>query len=265
MPMMRTLLFNLFFILCSLLYAQSTLIKGKIMVDDADEVMDLSGATVENLMTKAKAKANSEGLFSINVNLNDELYIKHLGIQDRSLKVTEAMMTKGFVSIHMNVEVIELAETNIQKLNKDAFRKMGKEKSFQEKLGDEMGINSLDFKAELNLKHDEEIVNRTIKQVGGVNLKGLFDLFKNPKKRMKNPVPLNVVKEDQLLVLRRFYTTYYFVNDLKIPEGKINEFLDYCYSNFDFPTLLRDNNFDEILFVIEEQAPIYLAKISKNE
>lgn len=265
MPMMRTLLFNLFFILCSLLYAQSTLITGKIMVDDADEVMDLSGATVENLMTKAKTKANSEGLFSINVNLNDELYIKHLGIQDRSLKVTEAMMTKGFVSIHMNVEVIELAETNIQKLNKGAFRNMGKEKSFQEKLGDEMGINSLDFKAKLNLKHDEEIVNRTIKQVGGVNLLGIMNLFKNPKKRVKNPVPLKIVKEDQLLALRRFYTTYYFVNDLKIPEGKINEFLDYCYSNFDFPTLLRDNNFDEILFVIEEQAPIYLAKISKNE
>ena len=259
MPMMRTLLFNLFFILCSLLYAQSTLITGKIMVDDADEVMDLSGATVENLMTKAKAKANSEGLFSINVNLNDELYIKHLGIQDRSLKVTEAMMTKGFVSIHMNVEVIELAETNIQKLNKDAFRNMGKEKSLQEKLGDEMGINSLDFKAKLNLKHDEEIVNRTIKQVGGVNLLGIMNLFKNPKKRVKNPVPLKIVKEDQLLALRRFYTTYYFVNDLKIPEGKINEFLDYCYSNFDFPTLLRDNNFDEILFVIEEQARIYLA------
>ncbi|MFV0173193.1 hypothetical protein OBK14_02625 [Empedobacter falsenii] len=263
--MMRTLLFNLFFILCSLLYAQSTLITGKIMVDDADEVMDLSGATVENLMTKAKAKANSEGLFSINVNLDDELYIKHLGIQDRSLKVTEAMMTKGFVSIHMNVEVIELAETNIQKLNKDAFRNMGKEKSFQEKLGDEMGINSLDFKAELNLKHDEEIVNRTIKQVGGVNLLGIMNLFKNPKKRVKNSVPLKIVKEDQLLALRRFYTTYYFINDLKIPEGNILDFIHYCYVEFKLESHLKRNNYDEVLLVLEEQAPIYLAKISKNE
>jgi len=29
--------------------------------------------------------------------------------------------------------------------------------------------------------------------------------------------------------------------------------------------LLNDNNFDEILFVIDEQAPLYLLKIKGNE
>lgn len=262
---MNKILLFLFFITSINIQAQSTLITGKIIVDDADEVIDLEGAMIENLTTKARSKANSSGLFSINVSMNDELHIKHLGLQERTLKVSENMITKGFVTVHVNMEVIELAETNIQKMNKDALRNLGKEKSFQEKLGDEMGINSLEFKAELNLKHEEEIVNRTIKQVGGVNLLGIMNLFKNPKKRIKNSAPLKVVKEDQLLALRKFFTTYYFVNDLKIPEGKINEFLDYCYSNFDFPKLLNDNNFDEILFVIDEQAPLYLSKIKGNE
>ncbi len=265
MPMKRILLVSFFYIFCISVYAQSTLISGKIIVDNAEEIIDLEGVLIENLTTKARTKANNLGLFSINVNLNDELYIKHLGIQDRTLKVSETMITKGFVTIHVNVEVVELSEMYIQSLNKDALKNLGKEKSYQEKLNDEMGVVSPKFKAELNLKHEEEKVNRTIKQVGGVNLIGLFDLFKSPKKRMKNSVSIKVVKEDQLLVLHKFFTTYYFVNDLKIPEGKINEFLDYCYSNFNFPKLLNDNNFDEILFVIEEQAPIYLSKIKTNE
>lgn len=262
---MSKILFFLFIISSTYLQAQSTLITGKIIVDDAEEVIDLEGTSIENLTTKAKTKTNNVGLFSINVNLNDELIIKHTGIEERRLKVSETMITKGFVTIHVNIEVIELKEANISKLDKNSLKNLGKEKSFQEKLNDEAGFTSLEFKAELNLKHDEERVNRTIKQVGGVNLKGVFDLFKNPKKRMKNPGPIKVVKEDQLSALHKFFTTYYFVNDLKIPEGKINEFLDYCYSNFDFPKLLSDNNFDEILFVIEEQAPIYLENMKNNE
>ncbi|NOJ75642.1 hypothetical protein [Empedobacter stercoris] len=265
--MMRTLLFNLFFILCSLLYAQSTLITGKIMVDDADEVMDLSGATVENLMTKAKAKANSEGLFSINVNLDDELYIKHLGIQDRSLKVTEAMMTKGFVSIHMNVEVIELAETKIKPLKKYWKDNVSKDETESGKINKSLGINQ-EFKDDMVKAHFAAQYLRNLGvSVRYENVIGLIDQFSDKEvqtyKHFLKKKSLD--KYEQIMQLKAYFTDYYFVNDLKIPEGKINEFLDYCYSNFDFPTLLMDNNFDEILFVIEEQAPIYLAKISKNE
>ncbi|HAD79514.1 MAG TPA: hypothetical protein DCF99_09050, partial [Flavobacteriaceae bacterium] len=193
---MSKILFFLFIISSTYLQAQSTLITGKIIVDDAEEVIDLEGTSIENLTTKAKTKTNNVGLFSINVNLNDELIIKHTGIEERRLKVSETMITKGFVTIHVNIEVIELKEANISKLDKNSLKNLGKEKSFQEKLNDEAGFTSLEFKAELNLKHDEERVNRTIKQVGGVNLKGVFDLFKNPKKRMKNPGPIKVVKED---------------------------------------------------------------------
>ena len=55
------------------------------------------------------------------------------------------------------------------------------------------------------------------------------------------------------------------MNDLKIPKGKIIEFLDYCYSNFNFYQLLEQNNYQEILFTIEDQAPMYLNKIKEKE
>ncbi len=61
---MSRILFFLLIISSSYLpQAQSTLITGKIIVDDAEEMIDLEGTSNENLTTKAKTKANNVGLF----------------------------------------------------------------------------------------------------------------------------------------------------------------------------------------------------------
>ena len=263
--MNRTLLYNLFFLFSITIHAQSTLISGKIIVDDADEIINLDDFLIENSTTNARAKADENGLFSIKVNEGDELIFKQIGIIERQIKISKNMINKGFIDIHVNIEVIELAETNIANLNKDMLNNLGKEKSLQEKLNDKMDISSIDFKASLNLNHEDAKVRRTISQVGGVNLMGLFNIFKNPVKRLKKVDKIEKNKHDVLLDLQKFYTVNYFVNDLKIPQGKIIDFLDYCYSNFNFYQLLEANNYDEILFIIEEQAPIYLSKIKENE
>ena len=261
--MKRTLLYNLFFLFSITIHAQSTLISGKIIVDDADEIINLDGFLIENTTTNARTKADENGLFSIKVNEGDQLIFKQIGIIERQIKISKNMINKGFIDVHVNIEVIELAETNIAKLNKDMLNNLGKEKSLQEKLNDKMDISSIDFKASLNLNHEDAKVRRTISQVGGVNLMGLFNIFKSPTKRLKQVKKLEKPKQEILLDLQRFYTVNYFVNDLKIPQGKIIDFLDYCYSNFN--QLLEANNYQEILFVIEEQAPIYLSKIKENE
>ena len=77
---MNKFLFFLLIISSSYLQAQSTLITGKIIVDDAEEVIDLEGTSIENLTTKAKTKANNVGLFSINVNLIINLGQSNIGL-----------------------------------------------------------------------------------------------------------------------------------------------------------------------------------------
>ena len=77
---MSRILFFLLIISSSYLQAQSTLITGKIIVDDAEEVIDLEGTSIENLTTKAKTKANNVGLFSINVNLIINLGQSNIGL-----------------------------------------------------------------------------------------------------------------------------------------------------------------------------------------
>ena len=262
---MIRLLFLFILLVTIQLQAQSTMISGKVVIDDSDEVINLEGLSITNLTTHSRTIADAKGLFSIKVNVDDELVFEYVGIQTRQLKITEAILKKGFVTIHLNVEVIELSEANISKLNKDELKNLGKEKSFQEATNDKMGISSTEFKVELNLKQNEAMVNRTISQVGGVSLTGLFGILTKSHKKIKTTKSIQKTKEDHIIALRQFYTTDYFVNDLKIPEGKINEFLDYCYSNFELLKLLKDNNYDELLFTIEEQAPLYLKKINENK
>lgn len=56
MPMKRTLLLSFFYIFCISVNAQSTLISGKIMVDNADEIVNLDDFVIENLTSNARTK-----------------------------------------------------------------------------------------------------------------------------------------------------------------------------------------------------------------
>ena len=262
---MTKILCFILFISTFSVHAQRTLISGKIIVDDADEVINLNGFLIENLATNSRVKANTGGLFSLNVSEGDVLFFKQNGITERHLKISKSMLNKGFIEVHVNVEVIELDETKVSKLNKDMLTNLGKEESMEEKLNKKMDIVSYETHVKLNRAQDEDMVRRTIRQVGGASVGGLFNLISGKHKKVKSSSKLKKTKEESLVDLQRFFTVNYFVNDLKIPKGKIIEFLDYCYSNFNFYQLLEQNNYQEILFTIEDQAPMYLNKIKEKE
>ena len=261
--MKKYLLFFTFIL--SFVQAQNKLISGKIMIDGDEELINLEKINILNSNSDVKTTANSDGIFSIKVNLNDELIFIGGGIEQRTLKITEAIFNKGFINIHLTVEVIELNEAKVFTLNKDMLKNIGKEKSFQEKMNDEMGIVTHDFKAKLNLKETETSVRRTIGQVGGLSAIGLFKTITGAHKKIKPLPKIQKSKQDQIDDLKRFYTENYFVDDLKIPKGKVTEFIDYCYTKYNFGKLLNENNYDEILNTIEEQAPKYLIKLKSEE
>jgi predicted XRE-type DNA-binding protein len=65
--------------------------------------------------------------------------------------------------------------------------------------------------------------------------------------------------------LENYFTSNYFIETLNIPENKVSEYVKYCYINFELDKLVTANNYDKITQILEEQAPIYLSKIQKNE
>lgn len=88
------------------------MISGKIIIDDTDKKVNLENFVIENMTTNAYTKTNKNGLFSIKVNANDELFFNINGFDKRILKTSDAIIKKGFIEVHLNMEVIELTESS---------------------------------------------------------------------------------------------------------------------------------------------------------
>ena len=259
---MSKILFFLFIISSSYLQAQSTLITGKIIVDDADEVIDLEGTLIENLTTKAKTKANNVGLFSINVNLNDELLIKHTGIEERRLKVSESMIAKGFVTIHVNIEVIELKEANISKLDKNSLKNLGKNKSASKEIVDATGVNDKEFQKTVVERHNWAAFHRKDNPYAG-NLLEIVKLFKTPNgKGILDKRRISTY--EKIIDLKSVIGETFFIKELKLSRSQIMDFIGTCYYSNNFDKLIRKKNFNRIKQILKEQAPNYLSIINQK-
>lgn len=266
MPMKRALLFNLFFILCVILQAQSTLISGKIIVDNADEVINYEAFLIENLITNARTKPNEKGLFSIGVNANDILVFKQIGFEERQLKISESIIKKGFIQVHLNIEVIELAETKVKPLRKHWKDNVSKEETESEKINKSLGI-SQEFKDDMVKAHfAAQYLRKLGVSVRYENVIGLIDQFSDKEVQTYKHFlkTKNQDKYEQIMQLKDYFTEYYFETDLKIQKGNILDFIHYCYVEYKLESLLKSNNYDQILLVLEEQAPKYLSIINQK-
>lgn len=264
--MKRILLINLFFISCLSIHAQTTLISGKIIVDDADDVINMGDFLIENLTTNAHTKTNDKGLFSIRVNVNDNLVFRQIGIEERQLKISEAMIKKGFVTVHVNIEVIELAETRIKPLKKYWKDNVSKDELEADKINKRLGINE-EFKNDMVKAHFAAQYLRNLGiSVRYENVIGLIEQFSDKEvqtyKHFLKKKKLD--KYDQINELKDYFTEYYFINDLKISKGNILEFIHYCYVEHKLESLLKENNYDKITLVFQEQAPNYLSIINQK-
>ena len=263
MPMKITLLLSFFYIFCISAYAQSTLISGKIMVDNADEIVNLDDFVIENLTSNARTKSNEKGLFSIRVQPNDVLLFKQIGIEERQLKISESMIRKGFIEVHLNVEVIELSETKIKPLKKNWKENISKDETQSEKINKSLGINE-EFKFEMIKAHYAvEYLKKIGKTFTYENVLAMMDMFTAKAKSHKEEVKVQS-KYDQIIQLKDYFTEYYFEHDLKIPKGNILDFIHYCFVEFKLEPLFKANNYDKITLIFEEQAPNYLSTINQK-
>ena len=268
---MKQLLFLTFLLTLFQLHAQTTLISGKVVIDDADEVINLDRLSITNLNTHARTTANEKGLFSIKVNVNDELVFEQIGIQSRQLKITEAILKKGFVTIHLNVDVIELAEANIHPLKKYWKDNLTKEELESEKINKDLGINQ-EFKNDMVKAYFAANYFRKLGVIGRYeNVMGMIDQYSDDEvqtyKHFLKKKKLD--KYEKIEVIKAYFTDYYFEHDLKIPQGNILDFIHYCFIDIELDRSFKANDYDKISSILEEQAPIYLSKMniksSENE
>ncbi|WP_413533384.1 hypothetical protein [Empedobacter brevis] len=258
---MNKIKYIIFFSLINIFtFAQTTLITGKVVIDDGiagQNVVD--NILVTNESTNAKVVTNVNGMFSIKASVGDELKFTHDFYIERKIKITQDILTKGMLTIHLNIETIELAEARINTLDKN-FKNNIKLK--YDKV-DEM------YKS-LNLGIDPNLRFRKIDPYATsiLNNNGLLDPLNwiatiSGQKKKDKKVEEYFKKEDKIKDLENYFTKNYFIESLNIPENKVSDYVKYCYVNFDLEKLQKGNNYDKITQILEEQAPKYLEMIKK--
>lgn len=258
---MNKFLYILFFSLISVFsLAQSNLITGKVVIDDGIVGQDIvENILITNETTNAKAFTNSKGIFSIKASVGDELVFTHDFYKERAIKITAEIISKGLLTIHLNIETIELAEARINTLDKN-FKNNIKLK--YDKVDDLYKGLNLGIDPNLRFRKIDPNASSMLNNNGLLDPSNWIATISGQKKKAKVESKY-FKKADKIKELENYFTKNYFVESLNIPENKVSDYVTYCYHNFGLEKLIKENKYDKITEILEDQASKYLEMIKQ--
>ncbi len=241
-------------------FAQTTLITGKVVIDDGVVGQDaVDHILIMNEMTNARVLTNENGMFSIKASVGDELVIAHDFYIERKIKITSDILAKGMLTIHLNIETIELAEARINTLDKNFKNNIKLEHGKVDELYDNLNLG---FDPNLRFRKINPNMTSTINNNGLLDPSNWIATISGQKKKDKKQNEY-FKKVDKIKDLENYFTSNYFIETLNIPENKVTDYVRYCYANFELEKLVKENKYDKITEILEEQAPKYLEMIKK--
>lgn len=254
--------FILFFgLMMSANFAQTT-ISGSVVIDGSEDSLEGTNFIIVNQNSNKRTLADKDGLFSIMVDLNDILEVKSSLTVPRKIKISESILDKKYIEIHLDIETIELAEANIRPLDPNLKKNISTTETAEYKLKKELGYDTPEFKKAMIAEHKDAAARRAIAQTGGVNLLGIGQAIFGGKDKSKPPRELTNFEVTQKV--KEYYPESYFVNSLNIPENKIQDFVAVCVNKYNFRSFLKQQDYDMIVYYMELEAPVFLRLISSQ-
>ena len=241
-------------------FAQSVNLVGNIIIDNVDEPMDLSQVIIVNKQTEEVAKSNEAGNFQIRVNLNDELIFRSGFTIPRSIKINEVIINKGFLNMHLDLEIVQLSEAVIDPLKpnlKDNFSK-----------GDTSGstfYKSLGLDPNLQYVEVNPNATSTINHNGWTNDPALWIASITGQRKRDVKKDKFFKKANKIDDIKEYFTSDYFTDELKIPDYKIIEFLNYCSSSSNIVNLFSNSRLEEVQMHLENCASKYVDLLKSNQ
>ena len=238
---------------------------GNVIVDNVEENYNKAGVHIINNRTKELYTTHSDGTFKMKVQVNDELVFKSDFTQSRTIKITESILNKGFINVHLDVQVIELAEANLNTLKRNLKDNISKEKTEQEKMYEIIGFNET-FKLDM-IKY--RLALSYIKKYKGdaryENVLKLKDNFTDDAKKHRPEIRKEkpaTIRMEEIISIKTFFTENYFTEYLSIPFNKIIDFVAYCYDTHNFKNLLKIQRYDDMFYHFETEAIHFLERIN---
>ena len=255
---MRYLLYPLLFLSqFSLSFGQEKTIKGLIVIDFEDSSAE--GIYVTNSRTKITTVTDLTGSFSIRAAEGDDLLIRSFIYESRRFIITESLMKNDVIKIHLSLQPIVLEEAIITPkltgyldkdvkydLSKDQLAKLYKELGFNPDVSKLRDSTSLSFWKDYSPLHFN--VERVLESITG-------DL------RRRQSLYAFEGREAIIEQIQKYFGKDYFIEDLKIPEEKIRDFVFYSYESSQIPHLYTHQNYLGMMIEFNRLAPTYLTRL----
>jgi hypothetical protein len=246
------------FCLSFILWGQEKNITGRIIIDLDDSTAE--GIYVTNTRTEITAITDLTGSFSMRAQAGDVLHIHSDLYESRRFEITENLMKKDLVTIHLSLQTILLDEAVItRKLTGylDVDAKYSGKKDVVTRLYDELGVNpdasKLRDSSNFTLGKDISLMH--------VNVEKIFESITGDLRRRQN---LYAFEGKELIItdIQEFFGEEYFIKDLEVPKEKIREFVYYSYeTNHAVQMAYQNKNYLTIMVEFQKTAPQYLARL----
>lgn len=235
--------------------AQEKLLTGRIIIDIDDESAE--GIYITNKTTKITTITDLTGSFRIHGEAGDELLIQSYLYESRKFIITQSVMDKGFVNIHLNLQPIVLEEAVImQKLTGylDIDAKYDTKEKVT-KLKKDLGLPLKDKqKDSVDMRPWNEYTPFTL------NVEGILGAITGDTRRKRN-LYYYEDKEERIVNIKDYFGETYFVNDLKIPKEKIRDFLFYAFETSKIPEYYTSGNYLSIMVELSKASKVYQKRL----
>ena len=242
------------FLCCSplLLNAQerdkNTVLYGKITADSND----IEGIHIINLSSLTATITKKDGTFSINGKVKDTLYISSVLYKDKKIVLTEKIIAEKKLKVHLKIKVNELEGVTLKphNLTGNVYVDVLQSKTVYDsirpsKLGLPVRYGKLPTKTE-----------RRLKRVSSGSLNILFALLSGEHKKIKKQLEWereNIAIER----IRRQFDFSLYSKFLKIPEGKIEDFILFCVKDDAFASVNEANDAIKMLDFLNAKSAEY--------
>ncbi len=238
--------------------AQEKIIKGVIIIDLDDASPE--GIYITNSRTRNTTVTDLTGSFSLRAETGDSLLIQSAFYESRRFYLTENLMKKDFINIHLNIQPIALDEVVISQkltgfLDIDAKYKPGKDPIAD--LYIELGVNpdasKLRDSTDFTMWKDVSPLH--------LNVEKLYDVFSGDLRRRQNLYAFEG-RETKIQHIANYFGENYFTEELEIPKEKIREFVYFSFESSQIPMFYENGNFLNIMNELSKMAPVYLSRLN---
>ncbi|MEB8330584.1 carboxypeptidase-like regulatory domain-containing protein [Flavobacteriaceae bacterium KMM 6897] len=212
-----------------------TLLRGKVLYRNSN----VPNENVINTTSEYATITNDNGEFGIRVKAGDELVFTAINYQMLQLRVTQEMIENNRLVVEVNEKVTELDEVVVSPENQEKFLQLQNER--------------IQKQYDYEIDRSTEVENIALSQQergmqNGLNFVNIFKALTKSKTADETEARPTLKLSD---VMRQVYDDRFFVEDLHLPQDKINNFLVYCDDKIPTQSLLKkDNEFQLIDFLV---------------